>query len=160
MIIRCGYRKRVSLIIMHVVSDVISYFFPETALGMGFCTGVAEQVWQTRRPPDQCFDWDKIADPLLAGEKSAYCLYRSMPARTSQSGGLWIPENEQILSVVATHSQPPLLGIWWLNTKQNSDRLACVVPSCGSPGDWNHRWPLNFMHANMKWVRILLPCQD
>ena len=49
-------------------------------------TGAAEQVRQTRRPPDESFDWDSIADPLLAGEKSAYRLHRSMPARTSRSG--------------------------------------------------------------------------
>ena len=26
-----------------------------------------------------------------------------------------------------------------VNTKQNSDQLACVAPSCGSPGDWHRR---------------------
>ena len=47
-----------------------------------FIAGAAEQVRQTRRPPDQCFDRDTIGDPLLAGEKPAYRLYRSMPTRT------------------------------------------------------------------------------
>ena len=42
-------------------------------------SGAVEQVQQAQWPPDQCFDWDSITDPLLAGEKSAYHLYRSMP---------------------------------------------------------------------------------
>ena len=36
--------------------------------------GTAEQVRQTRQPPDQCFDLDSIADLLLAGEKPARSL--------------------------------------------------------------------------------------
>ena len=32
-------------------------------------TGLAEQVWRTRQSPDQCFDWDDVADPSLVGEK-------------------------------------------------------------------------------------------
>ena len=36
--------------------------------------------------------WDSI-NPLLAGEKPAYRLYRSIPARMY---GVWRPENEQI----------------------------------------------------------------
>jgi len=77
-------------------------------------TGAAEQVQQTQRPPDQCFDWGRIADPFLAGKKPAYHLYRSMLAQTSQSGSkrdLRRPDNEQILSVVDTHSRSVLLGI-------------------------------------------------
>ena len=48
----------------------------EATLNTGFCCvtpgGAAEQVRQTRRPPNQCFDLDSIADPLFAGEKPAY----------------------------------------------------------------------------------------
>ena len=75
--------------------------------------GVPIFTWH-RRPPDQCFAWDSIADPLLAGEKPAYRLYRSMPARTSRPGckrELRRPENEQILSAVATHCRSALIGI-------------------------------------------------
>ena len=57
--------------------------------------------------------YGSIADPLLAGEKPAYRLYRSMPARMYGPDVQERPKNEQIisLSVVATHSWPVLLGI-------------------------------------------------
>ena len=48
-------------------------------------TGPAEQVQQTRRSPDQCYDWDDVADPSLVGEKHAYRLHRFVPAQTSWS---------------------------------------------------------------------------
>ena len=67
-------------------------------------TGAAEQVRQTRRPPDQCFE---IASPTLYLQARIPRI-RSMPARTH---GVWRPENEQILSVLATHSRAVLLGI-------------------------------------------------
>jgi len=85
-----------------------------------YYTGVGEQVWQTRWPPDQYFDWDSIADVLLAGEKPAYHLYRSMPA---QSG------HKRELRVALSHSS-------W--------------------GSWNCWWTLISMHADVKWIRILL----
>ena len=85
-----------------------------------YYTGVGEQVWQTRWPPDQYFDWDSIADVLLAGEKPAYHLYRSMPA---QSG------HKRELRVALSHSS-------W--------------------GSWNCWWTLISMHADGKWIRILL----
>ena len=31
-------------------------------------TGLAEQVWQTQQSPDQCFDWDDVADPSCRQE--------------------------------------------------------------------------------------------
>ena len=152
MIIRRGYRKRVSLIIMHVFSDVISYFF------MGFCTGAAEQVRQTWQPPDRCFDWDNIADSLLVGERSPVQIHACTNVMVRRAVDTW--ERTDFESGGHIFSA----GVAWntirLNTKQNSDQLVCVAPSCGCPGDWNHRWILTFMHANMKWVRILLPCQD
>ena len=39
---------------------------------MYLTTGAAEQVWQTQRPLDQCFE---IASPTLAGKKPAYRLH-------------------------------------------------------------------------------------
>ena len=50
----------------------------------GCITGEAEQVQQTWRLPDQCFDLDSITNPLLAGEKPMYRLYRSMPNPVSE----------------------------------------------------------------------------
>ena len=57
--------------------------------------------------------YGSVANPLLAGEKPAYRLYRSMPARMYGPDIQERPKNEQIisLSVVATHSRPALLGI-------------------------------------------------
>ena len=82
---------------------------------------------------------DSIVDPLLAGEKLVYCLLRSMRTRMSLLGlkrELRRPENKQILNVMATHSRPALLGIL------NSDWLACIAPSHGSPGARNRPWTL------------------
>ena len=57
--------------------------------------------------------YGSITDPLLAGKKPVYCLYRSMPARMYGPDVQERPKNEQFisLSVVATHSRPALLGI-------------------------------------------------
>ena len=57
--------------------------------------------------------YGSVANSLLAGEKPAYRLYRSMPARMYGPDIQERPKNEQIisLSVVATHSRPALLGI-------------------------------------------------
>ena len=59
----------------------------------------------SRRPPDQCFDWDSIADLLLARVTSI-----QFHARTNVTAGckreLRRPQNEQISSAVATHSRP------------------------------------------------------
>ena len=54
-------------------------------------TGQAEQVWQTWQSPDQCFDWDDVADPLLAGEKHAYHprTLRSKRKRELRTSRLW-----------------------------------------------------------------------
>ena len=45
----------------------------------------------------------------------------------------WRLKNKQILSVVATHFWPALLGLGpRLNAKQSSNRLMCIAHSCGS----------------------------
>ena len=46
-----------------------------------------------------------------------------MNVQSEHKRDLWKPENEQILSTVATHPQWSLLGS---NAKQNSDWLACM----------------------------------
>ena len=84
-------------------------------LGIHFSlTGQAERVWQTQQSLDQCFDWDDVANPSLAGEKHAYRQHRFVPPRTLRSKRkreLRRPENNQIESAVATHSWRELLGI-------------------------------------------------
>ena len=59
--------------------------------------------------------------------------------------------------------------VWWphilawimirLNTKKISNWLVCVAPSHRSQGAWNRRWPLISVRADLKWIRILVPCQ-
>ena len=99
-------------------------------------SGAAEQV---RRPPDQCFDLDSIADPMLAGENPAYRLYRFMPART-------LRYKRKRLEAAETRERACFergghtfsAGVAWntmrLNTKQNFNRLACVASSRHSKG--------------------------
>ena len=89
--------------------------------------GAAEQVRQTRWPPEQCFEWDGIADLLLE-----YHLYRFMPARTSRSGRkkeLQRSENEHILSMLTT------AAIAWttINLTSLSASLIHTVPGGMKP---------------------------
>ena len=101
-------------------------------------SGASEKVRQTRRPPDQCFDWDSIADLLLAGEKPVCRPYRSMPAWTSRSGRKRELAETWERADFERGGHTFLAGVAWitirLNTKQNSNRLACVTPSCHSQG--------------------------
>ena len=67
----------------------------------------------------------EIASPTLCLQtRNPHIVFISMPARTSQSGRkreLRRAENEQILSVVATHPRPAL---HWIS--KNSNWLACM----------------------------------
>ena len=67
-------------------------------------TGQVEQAWQTWQSPDQCFDWDDVADPSLAGEKHTYHPWTLRSKRKRVA-------DKQIVSMVATYSWRALLGI-------------------------------------------------
>ena len=57
---------------------------------------------------------------------------------------------------------PQFVGQVSRNTLRLADRLAYVAPSRSSQGGWNCRWtPRSIcMRADVKWIRILLSCQD
>ena len=77
-------------------------------------TGLAEQVCQARQSPDQCFGWDKFADPSLVGRKHAHRQHRFVPTQTLGSKHkreLRRSGNKQTEIVVATHSWWALLAI-------------------------------------------------
>ena len=61
-------------------------------------------------------------------------------------------------SVTITHVRKHVKSTVHVNTKQNFNWLGCVAPLRHFQGTWSVNG--HFMHADVKWLRILLPCQD
>ena len=101
------------------------------------------------------FDWDSIC--LQARSLRTICTdpcpHKHRGPNLKQSCGTWERADFERSCGIAWNM------IWRLITKQNSNRLVCVAPSRCSQGAWSCWWKLISMCADVKWIRILLPCR-